>query len=140
MKHHYARTLLDAHGGNKTAAAKAAGVHPRTLGRWLEQDPAVAESMKAANTKLVPSTIWIKSKTHSIQLKPPPTSETDDFIDRLKEAFTNINAAPSVVAPEGCLDDLLTAQAEDLLGGASMAAARASLPRLSTTMCLLLPT
>ena len=110
MKYLYAKTLLEEHAGNKTAAARAAGVHPRTLGRWLEQDPAIVESMKVANTNLVPSMVWIKNKTHSIQLKPTLPSENTvvDLIDRLKDAFANVNATPTVLAPERTLDDLLT--------------------------------
>lgn len=110
MKYLYAKTLLEEHEGNKTAAARAAGVHPRTLGRWLEQDPAIVESMKVANTNLVPSMVWIKNKTHSIQLKPtlPSENTVDDLIDRLKDAFTNVDSPPTVLAPERTLDDLLT--------------------------------
>lgn len=102
-----AHRLLQEHDGNKTAAAEAAGVSRRTFGRWLDKlDPAVYNSMEIANTNLIPSMVWIKNKTHSIQLKPQFAEP--DLIERVAEAFKDITPANRVEAPKRVLDDLCT--------------------------------
>ena len=104
-----AHQLLLEHGGNQTAAARAAGVHRRTFGRWLEKeeiDPAIAEGMRVANTNMIPSSMWIKTKTHSIQLRPNLVEP--DILERLTGAFDNIERSTPIEAPAATVEDLLT--------------------------------
>ena len=98
MSPEQAYALLQEH-GTQTAAAAAAGVHRRTFARWLDKlDPAVAKGMEIANTNLIPASMWIKTKTHSIQLKPQ-LQDQGAILDRMVEAFSAIPAFESRPAP-----------------------------------------
>lgn len=98
---HSYKTLRDQHGGIRPAA-RALGIPESTFRDRLkaesEIDPAIQNSMDVANTNMIPSMVWIKNKTHSIQLKPQVVREAD-FLDRLQAAFENLPVAREVPAP-----------------------------------------
>lgn len=74
-------------------------------------DPATQEAMKAVGTNLVPRVMWAKthkdgSTTYSALLSEE--GEDKSLIDRVKEAFTDIPAAPVVPAPSVNANEFLT--------------------------------
>lgn len=106
MNQQAAIALVREHGSIRKAA-KAAGVHHKTMSRWCQKiDPAVAEGMKVANTNLVPSAMWVKTDTHSILLRPEV--EELNLIDMLEDAFRKIEVATPVPRPIVVQDALCT--------------------------------
>lgn len=99
--------FVEEHGGIRPAA-RALNMPESTLRGRLNRrhpDPAVSHSMESIDTLMVPSSIWIKSKTHSVQLKPKAQDVTS-LVENLSKAFANVNAAPVVEAPELAANDL----------------------------------
>ena len=81
--------------------------------RKVDLDPAIAESMAAVGTGLVPALAWAKTKnsdgtSYSVLLKPQVDADAESVIDRLQGAFDSIPAAAPVPAPQHTLDGLLT--------------------------------
>jgi hypothetical protein len=79
--------------------------------QYEETDPAIADSMKAVGTNLVPKLAWAKTKSedgtsYSVLLKPQEMPE--ETLDRIREAFEGMAAAPVVPAPAYVESDLLT--------------------------------
>lgn len=96
-------------GMTRPQIAHRTGKTERQVRRAIERariDPAVSDAMTAVGTGMVPSTVWIKSKTHSIQLKPAVADETD-LLARMVDAFEGITAYEPV-ASEHDYSDLLT--------------------------------
>ena len=101
--------------GSKRAAAKALGIDVKSLYdrlKWAEQhiDPAIADSMRAVGTDMIPALAWAKVPAkdgepgYSVLLKP--NAEPVDIIARMVEAFSAIPSAPPVPAPERVQEDL----------------------------------
>lgn len=81
-------------GMTRPQIAHRTGKTERQVRRAIERariDPAVSDAMTAVGTGMVPSTVWIKSKTHSIQLKPAVADE-GDLLARMVDAFEGIPA------------------------------------------------
>lgn len=86
-------------GMSQREIAEDLGISRRTVRGHLakaEQDPSVTAAMNHFGAEMVPSTLWIKDQKYSMQLRPKDTEEID-FLDRVKQAFHNIPAAPQVV-------------------------------------------
>ena len=102
----------------KKEAAESLGIHPNTMVsraqrhiQYEAQDPAIAESMEAVNTGMVPRLAWAKTKnpdgtSYSVLLKPEELP--DDTLERIRTAFEGMKPAAPVVAPESVNSDLLT--------------------------------
>lgn len=110
--------------GSIAAAARELGIHRRDFLRILERagynaeerrklliDPAIADSMKAAGTNMVPSLAWVKVQAteeqpgYSVMLRPdaePPEA----VADRIREALEGLVPSEPVVAPESVMADL----------------------------------
>lgn len=116
-----AQAALDAFeqaGGNATKAAENQGIPRPTFNSRLRRareilsiDPAIAESMEAVGTGMVPRLAWAKTKnpdgtSYSVLLKPEELPE--DTLVRIREAFEGMQPAEPVTAPERVADDLLT--------------------------------
>ena len=70
----------------------------------LDLDPAIADSMTAVGTGLVPALAWAKTKnpdgtSYSVLLKPAKEA-TQDILDRIASAFSDIPAAPPIIQSE----------------------------------------
>lgn len=63
--------------------------------KHVEQDPAIQAAMDHFGVGFVPDTLWIKDKQYSMQLRPKKVEEVD-FLERVKEAFMEIPAAPEI--------------------------------------------
>lgn len=117
---------FEAH-GEKKAAANSLNLDYQTFRNRLEkaqlrgrslllremelQDPAIAESMTAVGTNLVPRLAWAKTKSEdgtsfSVLLKP--VDLPDDTLARIRDAFTGMDAAGVIEAPRHTNGDLLT--------------------------------
>ena len=102
---------LVAEHGSVYFASKASGIPEATLRRRYcaaKVDPAIADSMAAVGTNMVPQLAWAKTKSedgtsYSVLLKPAQ----EDILDRIAEAFTSIPVAEPVRAPEYSDADLL---------------------------------
>lgn len=75
-------------------------------------DPAIAESMGAVGTGLVPGLVWAKTKSEdgtsfSVLLKPPQDAP-EDTAERIRAALEGMQPAEPVVAPEAVMADLCT--------------------------------
>lgn len=81
-------------GMSRTDIAAKIGKTERQIKSALERarrDPAVSGAMSAIGTEMVPSMVWVKTGTHSVQLKPKTDVNTqDNIITRLQEAFSDI--------------------------------------------------
>ena len=100
---------LKAAGGNKSQAARNLGLDRRTFTSRIEkarQDPAIQNVMDEVGTGMVPSMVWLKSKDHSICLKPPPIE--DDTLERIRASLEGLTPAPEIAAPLYANEDLLT--------------------------------
>lgn len=90
--------------------AQRTGKTERQVKSALERarrDPAVSEAMKAMQTGMVPSSLWIKSDKYSMQLRPAAVDDGEDLIAKLREAFADIPAyQPKPVSLE--YSDLMT--------------------------------
>lgn len=87
-------------GMTRPQIAHRTGKTERQVRRAIERariDPAVSDAMTAVGTGMVPSTVWIKSKTHSIQLKPAVADE-GDLLARMVDAFEGIPAYEPVAS------------------------------------------
>ncbi len=100
--------------GSMRAAARALGVaesgYRKRMKKHLAQgDPAIAASMRAVGTGMVPALTWAKTKpgedglSYSVLLKPEPVP--DDLLYRIREAFEGMEPAPPVDPPENALED-----------------------------------
>lgn len=79
--------------------------------RKIDLDPAIAESMAAVGTGLVPGLVWAKTKnpdgtSYSVQLKPAQET-TQDRLETIAEAFEGITAV-AVVPPVSIDGDHMT--------------------------------
>ena len=108
-------------GGDKHAAANELGISYNTLKSRLRLlrlrdenvDPAIADSMDAIGTGLVPALAWVKTKGtkdapgYSVMLKPaaePPEATAE----RVRAALDGLGAISAVTPPETTDADLLT--------------------------------
>jgi hypothetical protein len=108
------------HGGKQThgaaiPAAAELGLTPQTLrdraNKYQPVDPAIQASMDAVGSGMVPQLAWLKTKndngtSYSVLLKPAQPDEAD-LIDRIRDAFGDMDAAPPVAAPAYNDADLL---------------------------------
>jgi hypothetical protein len=107
--------------GTVIAAARALGVDEAGFRRRLNSagfdyskkdiDPAIADSMDAVGTGLVPRLAWAKTKSedgtsYSVLLKPQELP--DDMLARIRDAFVGMKAAKAVPPPVYTESDLLT--------------------------------
>ena len=101
--------------GNISAVAREFGVCHRTVARSLrgkQTDPAIQAGMDAVGTGMVPAMAWIKTKGtkdqpgYSLMLKP--AADDTDPLERIREAFTDLPAAPPAPPPLYADEDLLT--------------------------------
>ncbi len=108
--------ILDAYTrlGSKMAVARELGIDPKTVRQSLKRvslDPAIAESMRAVGTDMIPALAWAKVPAkdgepgYSVLLKPSEV-EPEDILARMVEAFAEIPPAPAVTPPERVQDDL----------------------------------
>ena len=95
--------------GNISAVARDFGVCHRTVTRSLrgkQTDPTIQASMDAVGTGMVPAIAWIKTKGtkdspgYSLMLKP--AADDTDPLERIREAFTGLPAAPPAPAAALC--------------------------------------
>jgi hypothetical protein len=105
--------------GSMRAAGKALGVDHSTISRAyniakrkMELDPAIAESMGAVGTGLIPALAWAKTKnpdgtSYSVLLKPPP-EEVENIAEQIKATLEGMTPAALIPAPVHCDSDLLT--------------------------------
>lgn len=113
--------------GTQAGAARALGINRLTYVHRLEKaqglgrdallrrqayetpDPAIAESMAAVGTNLIPRLAWAKTKSEdgtsfSVLLKPQEMP--DDVLNRIREAFEGMQPAQPVIPPERVAEDL----------------------------------
>jgi hypothetical protein len=109
---------------NIGAAARELGIHRRDFLRILERagynaearkklllDPAIAESMKAAGTNMVPSLAWVKVQAteeqpgYSVMLRPDG-EDPEAVAERVREALEGMVPADPVTPPENVMGDL----------------------------------
>jgi len=105
--------------GTIRAAARALGknytsVHSsyNKAKQKLDLDPAIAESMAAVGTGLIPSIAWAKTKnpdgtSYSVLLRPPPI-EQQDILEKIKATLEGMTPALPIPAPAHYDSDLLT--------------------------------
>ena len=110
--------------GNITAAARELGIHRRDFLRVLDRagygaeerrklcvDPAIADSMRASNTNMVPALAWVKVQAtedqpgYSVMLRPE-AEEPEAVADRIRGALEGIVPAEPVLPPENVMGDL----------------------------------
>ena len=111
--------VLDAveHHGGIRAASRALGqtysnVHRKynSAKRKMELDPAIAESMTAVGTGLIPALAWAKTKnpdgtSYSVLLKPQE-ADPESLAETMRAAFEGMEAAPPIAPPENVMADL----------------------------------
>lgn len=78
----------------------------------LELDPAIAESMAAVGTGLIPALAWAKTKnpdgtSYSVLLKPQQ-ADPASLAEMMRAAFECITPAPPIEPPENIMADLCT--------------------------------
>jgi hypothetical protein len=110
--------------GSIAAAARELGIHRRDFLRILERagykaeerkklliDPAIADSMKAAGTNMVPSLAWVKVQPtedqpgYSVMLRPEGEAP-EAVAERVREALEGMVPADLVTPPENVMADL----------------------------------
>lgn len=104
---------LMAQGKSTAQIAEAMGISfytARDRVRRLRRDPAIAASMEAVGTSLVPALAWAKTKSedgtsYSVLLKPEQDSPAD-MAETIREAFEGMQAAEPVIAPAQVMADL----------------------------------
>lgn len=69
-------------------------------------DPAVQKAMDAMGVQTLPSTVWIKNKNYSIQIRPDKASE-ESFLDLMTRALTGLPAATAIPAPQQTIADMM---------------------------------
>jgi hypothetical protein len=122
---------FEAHPEDKSAAARSIGIDRNTFTNRLQKaqalgreglmrrlayetpDPAIADSMKAVGTKLVPAMAWAKTGPdgridYSVLLKPQEERLTpEELADRIADRLNRVIAAPVVQKPKQASADLL---------------------------------
>lgn len=104
---------VERHGG-VMQAARALGVPYTTLRHRYNMarlDPAIADSMDAVGTNMVPALAWAKTKSkdgtsYSVLLKPQADAES--VVERIRSALDGMSVAPAIPAPRHADKDLLT--------------------------------
>ena len=110
--------------GNITSAARELGIHRRDFLRLLDRagynaegrrqlcvDPAIADSMRAAGTNMVPSMAWVKVQAtedqpgYSVMLRPE-AEEPEAVAERIRGALEGMVASEPVLPPENVMGDL----------------------------------
>lgn len=110
--------------GNTSAAARELGIKVRDFIRILNRagwngdvrakyrlDPAIADSMKAVGTNMVPALAWAKIPPkdgeigYSVMLRPDPVPP-EAIAERLREALEGIEPSKPIIPPESVMDDL----------------------------------
>ena len=97
--------------GSHRAVARELGVHRTTVKTMLGTDPAVQTGMDRLGMTAQPGIAWIKTKPkddepgYSFMVK---LQADDDQLERMRDAFEGMAAAPVVPAPEHADADLLT--------------------------------
>jgi hypothetical protein len=91
--HEEAKALVALH-GSVAAAVRASGIARTTLRHRLELDPAIADSMDAAGTDMVPVMTWAKTKDgkpteFSVLLKPTDT-KFPAFLDHIRATVASM--------------------------------------------------
>lgn len=72
----------------------------------LKVDPAVSDAMKNFGLETLPSTVWIKDKNYSVQIRPEKQSEVS-FLDLVSEKLVGLPAAMTVPSPAQTVEDLM---------------------------------
>lgn len=101
--------------GGQSEAARQLGLDRSTFvnrvrkakKRGLGVDPAIAEAQAIIGTKMLPSTVWVKTKTHSVQLRPAKDTP-EEISDKIKAALEGLPPIAPIEAPAHCDIDLLT--------------------------------
>ena len=90
--------------GSKRAVAREFGVTLSTVqGALRNVDPAVQRGMDSLGMKIQPGVAWVKTKPkddepgYSFMIK---LQADDDQLERIRDAFEGMEAAPVVAAPE----------------------------------------
>lgn len=100
--------------GSVLGASRASGIPEATLRRRYhasrQVDPAIAGSMDAVGTNMVPQLAWLKTKSedglsYSVLLKPDVQG---DLLDRIAGHFRDIPSVNPVPSPRYCNADLLS--------------------------------
>jgi len=103
--------------GSKKAAARELGINIKSLYDRLKSaeskaiDPAIAESMAAVGTGLVPALAWAKTRnpdgtSYSVLLKPDKgANDPNAILDAIRDGLSDMPLAAHVNAPDGP-DDL----------------------------------
>jgi len=70
--------------------------------QFIEQDPAIQDVMSDIGTGMVPSTVWLKSKDHSVMLRPAQQeSDPQAIVEAIKEGLGDLRAWPVSSRPVG---------------------------------------
>lgn len=72
----------------------------------IKIDPAVAGAMSAFEIETLPSTVWIKNKDYSVQIRPEQQSAAS-FLDLVSEKMSDLPAAMPVPLPSQTVEDLM---------------------------------
>jgi hypothetical protein len=93
--------------GSKKAVAREMGLDSATVRRAIDRaqlDPAIADSMRAVGTDMIPALAWAKVPAkdgepgYSVLLKPPPQDHAD-VLARMIAQLADMPPAPRVAAP-----------------------------------------
>jgi len=71
-----------------------------------EADPAAIKAAEVAGSHAIPHSFWVKTDTHSIYYKTPPSAQTN--IDVIRDAFSDLPTAQLSLAEPVGLDQTLT--------------------------------
>jgi len=74
--------------------------------RLRYSDPAIEAAMDAVGTGMVPSTVWVKTGTHSVMLRPEV--DTTSVAEAMRDALDGMSAIEPVEPPNHTESDLLT--------------------------------
>jgi len=107
-EHDRRMSILDAHGGNITRAAKEIGVCRATLqeqARRRNIDPGIAAGMAACGTGIIPTEGWIKVAARDgepgYSMRVRPAAETAaDIAASIRAAIEGMAPAPTIAPPE----------------------------------------
>lgn len=100
---------LRAEGLTQRQIADRLGISRRSVRERLDAtgiDPAVQEAMDAFGLDIEPSMVWLKNKKFSAQVQPKKQSPVE-YLQRVKEAFSNLPMAPAIPEPIVSLDDTM---------------------------------
>lgn len=104
-----AHDLVYVKGMSKSEAARHLGISRSSLRDRLSKgskDPAISEAMAAVGTEMVPSTVWVKTATHSVMLRP--VESKTGLIEHIRDAMEDLQAIAPVATPDHTEADLLT--------------------------------